>query len=507
MKSKRIIAMIIVVAMSIAVLASCGDEKNVKNKGDGSNIDTQFPAADYEGEAFTFARYYSPVADGTVYYADRTWIDSDDITGQVVSDAVYNRNKICETKYNVEITVKEHDKGEDFDDYNHDYLIGELEFDVVYGWANRFSLGVTTGLFHDFTDLNNKGYIDMDQSYWNPDVNDSLSVADRYFLATNDILMEAIGWTGCMFFNPQIVENYGLENPHELVYNNEWTIDKFLEMVASVHGDLDGQADFTIEDCYGLIDIGTTNALLYGCDMHLVDDDYNLAIGTTRMTDLITKIHSVIEDKSHVFTMDDITNGVDTQNPWKYARSYFTNGHALFLTGTPALTGEFRDMDGGYGIVPLPKFDSNQTDYTASIDSCSGVFLLPNFEKRSDGVNSSYERTGYILEYLAYKSSEDTGESVLDAYYNTTIKGQRQAEIPENREMLDMIKGKGLYEWASVFWVGGDPSNDEKTIGGVLGEMASSGRGLASTYKKSQKRLQQAIDDIYDSIADLPMND
>ena len=503
MKNKRIIALILVVVMSLSALASCGgDTKHTRAKGDGSNIDTNFPAADYDGEVFTFATFTSELQDHTVYYAayegSKAWIDSDDISGVATSDAVYTRNQLCEQKYN--ITIENELKGEDYDDYKNLYIIGDQTFDVVYGWANRFALGVTSGQFYDFADLDDAGYIDMSQSYWNPDVNYSLSVADRYFLATNDITMESIAWTGCMFFNPQIVEDYGLENPHDLVYSNEWTVDKFLEMVAAVHGDLDGQADFTIEDCYGLIDLGTTGALLYGCDCHLVDDDYQLAIGSERITNLITKIHQTLDDTSHVFSYDAITNGADTGgNPWKYARSYFANGHSLFLTGTPDITEEFRNMETGYGIVPMPKFDSNQEDFVAAIDSCSGVFIVPNFEKRSDGVNSSYERTGMILEYLAYKSSEDKEDSVLNAYYETTIKGQRQT-IEENKNMLDMIKGHGSYEWAQVFWVGGDPSDDSKTIAGVLGEMASSGRGLASKYKQNQKRLQEAIDTLYESI-------
>lgn len=198
--------------------------------------------------------------------------------------------------------------------------------------------------------------------------------------------------------------------------------------------------------------------------------------------------------------MEDITTGADVGgNQWAYTRSYFAQGHSLFITGTPELTSEFRDMDTGYGVVPLPKYDANQKDYTARIDACAGAFLIPNFEKRVDGVDSSYERTGTILEYLAYKSSENTADSVLNSYYETTIKGQRQT-IEKNKEMLDMIKGSGLYEWADVYWVGGSPEKSDDTISGVLSQMSASGRGLMSTYKRAATRLQKAIDDIYAAI-------
>ncbi len=501
MKTKRMIAIILVVMMSLSVLASCagGEEEFTKPvNGNGEDIDVQFKSGDYDGEEFTFVTFTSTVGSTTTEYYTGPWIYSEDIEGVATSDAVYMRNKVCEQKYNVKITNTL--KGEAYDQYNTAYNIGDFTFDVVYGWANRFSIGVPDGVFHDFKDLDDHGFIDLDASYWNPTVSESLSVADRKFIVTNDITMAPLSWTGCMFFNPQIIEDFKLDNPHDLVEANEWTLDKFLEMVQSVQADLDGVQGISREDCYGLVDLGAEMSLLYGADVRLVDDDYGLAIGTDRVFDLISKIRGVLDDKQHVFNMEDITAGADVGgNQWAYTRSYFAQGHSLFITGTPELTSEFRDMETGYGVVPLPKYDANQKDYTSRIDSCSGAFLIPNFEKRIDGVNSSYERTGTIMDYLAYKSSADDPDSVKNAYYETTIKGQRQT-IEKNKEMLDIVKGSGLYEWADVYWVGGSPEKGEDTISGVLSQMSASGRGLMSTYKRSAARLQKAIDDIYASI-------
>ena len=501
MKAKRIIAIALVVMMSLSVLASCagGEEEFTKPvNGNGDDIDVQFPSEDYNGDEFTFWTFTSTVGSTTTEYYTGPWIDSDDIVGVATNDAVYMRNKACEQKYNVKINNII--KGEAYDQYNTAYNIGDFTFDVVYGWANRFSIGVPDGVFHDFNDLDEQGYIDLEASYWNPSVNESLSVADRKFIVTNDITMAPLSWTGCMFFNPQIIEDFRLDNPHDLVDANEWTLDKFLEMVQSVQADLDGVQGISREDCYGLVDLGTEMSLLYGANVSLIDDDYQLAIGTERVFDLITKIRGVLDDKQHVFNMEDITAGADVSgNQWAYTRGYFAQGHSLFLAGTPELTSEFRDMDTGYGVVPLPKYDNNQKDYTARIDSCAGAFLIPNFEKRIDGVASSYKRTGMIMEYLAYKSSEDTDDSVLNKYYETTIKGQRQT-IEKNKEMLDIVKGSGIYEWGDVYWVGGSPEKSDDTISGVLSTMSASGRGLMSTYKRSAARLQKAIDDIYNSI-------
>ena len=507
MKTKKIIALILAVLMSLAVLASCASG----NEGDDTgSVDTgsqqtdieskEFKKADYEGEDFSFATFTSAVNGETEYYCGE-WIDCDDIVGIATSDAVYKRNMLCEQKYNV--VIKNEIKGESYTEYQDLVLKGDQSWDVVYSWASRLADGVVDGQFYDFYNLADKDYIDLEEDYWNPTVNKSLEVGDRLFIATNDITMSSLSWTGCLFFNPEIVEIYNLENPHDLVDKGEWTIDKYLEMVGAVHGELDGNPDFTIEDCYGMIDFGS-NGLLYGCGVTLVnDDDLSVNIGSERVIGLISKIRKVFDNKAYVFTFnDDYPDKAQSSNMWEYVRQYFANGHCLFLGGSPELTREFRDMETGYGIVPMPKFDKNQKEYVAGIDQNAGAFALPILIRR-DVNGADYERTGTILEYLAYKSSEDVESSVLNAYYETTIKKQRQT-IDKNMDMLDnFIKGKGHYEWADVFAVGKVGDDDSKTISGVLGAMAAKASGQVKVYRASASRLQKAVNDKWDAIANI----
>ncbi|MBR6918188.1 MAG: hypothetical protein IKN38_08395, partial [Clostridia bacterium] len=482
-------------------------EETGSSDNPSSSIDEpQFKNADYGGEDFIFATFTSKVGEGNSaheYYCGN-WIDCDELTGTAIDDAVYKRNIKCEEKYHVEI--KNEIRGEDYGDYNDLIFKGGVEWDVVYGWASRLAVGVTDNVFYDFRMLDEAGIIDMeDASYWQKNVNDSLMVADRNFLAINDIAMSTIAWTGCVFFNPKIIEDYGLENPHDLVDSNQWTVDKFLEMVKSVHGDLDGAADFTFEDQYGLIDMGAMMSLIYGSDIHLADDADYLNIGNDRVYSLIQKVRAVLDDRQFVFDYDSIVNGVNVSDPWEHCRSYFSNGHSLFVTGTPELTREFRDMETGYGIVPLPKFDANQTNYVACIDSNAGVFALPNSIRR-DATTASYDRTGTILEYLAYKSSEDNADSLLNKYYETTIKSQRQT-IEKNKEMLDKyVKAGGHFEWCDVFNVGAVSGKEGTSISGVLGTMSGSANAIQSTYRKSEKRLQKAIDDLITAIDNLTVD-
>lgn len=503
MNFKRIIALCLVACfcMSALVLTSCNKgpaDWEDPNAGNANSDSGSFASADYNGDVFTFAKFTSSTATNEYYCGQ--WIDAEAITGVATNDAVFKRNQATKDKYKVEIEEKLAGEGaEELQEY---YMAGDYSFDVVYGWGLRFGPVVTSNLFYDFRELEAEGYINMEADYWSPAANDDLTIAGRTFLAINDITMSKLSWTGCMFYNPEIIDVYGLEDPQALVESNGWTIDKFLEMVAAVHDDTDGDGSaFTKEDRYGYITFGDENGLIAGCGITSTVKDadgyYTLAIGETKVVDLITKLKETLTDTDHVFTHSDINSGADRTgyDEWEYTRSYFSKGHSLFIGGTPELTREFKDMENGYGVVPLPKYDADQAEYRSNIDACAGIFAIPN-TVRNDGVASaSFERTGTILEYMAYLSGKDEADSVVNAYYETTIKGQRQT-IEKNKDMLEIVKSSGHYDWTNIMQVGGSG----KTINDTLTKMYQS-RGIASTYKQSESRLKKAIDDTYTAIS------
>ena len=55
-----------------------------------------------------------------------------------------------------------------------------------------------------------------------------------------------------IYFNKDIVTECGLENPYELVYNKEWTVDKFISMAEGATADLDGNGKITNNDRRGV---------------------------------------------------------------------------------------------------------------------------------------------------------------------------------------------------------------------------------------------------------------
>ncbi len=515
MKARRIIAMLIVVCLCIPAFAACTDNSTAFTPGgESANVDTQFPAANYNGEDFVFLTMTTNTGSsaGGEYYCGN-WVAAEELTGTATNDAVYYRNLACRDKYNVNIVEKrlENSQGA-VEQLNEFYRAGDVSFDVIYSWANRLGVGVVDNLYHDFRDLDAQGYIKLSESYWNPTALEDLTIGGKTYLAVNDITMSKLSWSSCLFYNPSIVTDLGLEDPQDLVEANNWTIDKFISLVESVSIEKDGDGQFTKEDQYGMITDGSGDGLLRGCGVtgttKDADGNYELAIGETKVIDLITKIRNTFDNKKYVFTTEDIKANADFGglDEWQYTRSYFATGHSLFLSGTPEITRELKDMENGYGVVPLPKCDTNQAEYVSGIDSCGGVFALPNsIRTDADRGSASYQRTGYILDYLAYKSSAEGSTNVVSAYYDTTIKSQRST-IERNKDMLDIVRNTGRYEWTDIFHVGEKKDFDSNGVMGILGQMYNKKGSIKSTYDRQKERLQKAVDETYSKIEALAVN-
>ena len=143
----------------------------------------------------------------------------------------------------------------------------------------------------------------------------------------------------------------------------------------------------------------------------------------------------------------------------------FQRCRALMMGGELKAADSFRDMDNTYGIVPNPKFDEAQDRYYTAITVQVPVLTIPV-------TNSSTERTGIILDAMAYLSNKD----ITPVFFDVTM-SQKRLRTEESIDMLHIIKDSlyfdvGIaYGWTSnlVYTIrdaldAGRPSNAVSTI-------------------------------------------
>jgi len=103
------------------------------------------------------------------------------------------------------------------------------------------------------------------------------------------------------------------------------------------------------------------------------------------------------------------------------------NRIALFSSGRLDETDTLRDMEDDFGIIPMPKYDEYQENYTTYSHDGSSAFLIPI-------TNSTPDTTAAVLEAMA----AETYRTVTPAYFEIALK-EKYSRDDESSRMLDII--------------------------------------------------------------------
>ncbi len=437
-------------------------------------------SADYGGRDFTIITSdwggYVPL--------EVTDIVADEITGEVLNDAAYNRNLYMAENFKVGV------KWASYLDYNQQQnalVKAQKANDTVYdvalirGWGAQSML--TNGLF---CELDQVEHFDADKPWWSRNSYDSLAIANKHFMAVSDMSTNPMLAVWCVYFNKQMIKDYGLDNPYDMVAEGTWTYDRVFKMAAVVPQDLDMDGVMGCDDRFGISHSNDTTMGMYNSSGIVVakTDDDGRPYFTFTDEDSMTKQLSILErlyDTSvcynhHASTMN--TKGYDESLP-------FSEGRILFLFAGVHNIRVLRDMEQEFGILPYPKYDDNQQNY---IPSTSGLFLQPTCVPR---INSGTEEIGVLMEAFAKYGFRE----LRPAFYETIL----QRKVARDREsvvMIDYIFDNLSYDIGNVLNLG-NFSIDMITI---VGQYYTN---LSSYYTAKMRVADKLINKLMESIGEI----
>ncbi|MBO4229415.1 MAG: carbohydrate ABC transporter substrate-binding protein [Clostridia bacterium] len=407
----------------------------------------ELPAVDFGGESFQLycgtvglagnLTRLGTLGDEYLLFPAESFLSSEVLTGEVVNDAVFNRNLAVEERFNLKIRIVE-------SELRADQLVQAGErLDLVMESGSILAETASTGAFYNLLDF---PYINLEAEYWSPRCLEGTIVDNLVYVMPNDICLDPLVHTGILYFNKRILAENDLESPYDMVHNNTWTLDNFLNLVRSVHKDLNGDGKMDLDDLYGgafRIEwrMGAFMQFYYGAGQTYskVDEEQGrvLAFNGEIVQSIIDRLSEVIDDNSICIDNADVEklNGDNATYD-----SMFLEGKALFIQHFITSTDVFREMEDDFGIVPNPKYDTQQDRYYQKVDVGSGMFSIPV-------TTASDEQTGAITEYMAWLSHC----TVLPAYYEITIKTKRVRD-EEAVEMLDIIRNSRVFEFADLYY-------------------------------------------------------
>ncbi|GHV13010.1 hypothetical protein FACS1894219_07060 [Clostridia bacterium] len=496
--SKINIARIITLLLTAATLTSCNTSDNTDSttaakdaatdaagstgEATSERLKPDLSEADFGGAEITimgralqdggFVKYWSEVA-------------SEEQNGETMNDAVYKRNAYVEDKYNVRIKrLLVNDEGSLMADLQKLIRSGDSTVDAAIGGIHD-NVGLSQGGL--LTDLYNVPNLDLTKPWWDQKSVSELSIGGKLYFAVGDITPWANSFTHVVVFNKEMIQNYELESPYELVRRNEWTFDKFYDYCKAVAGDTDGDGVITEFDRHGVMtanDIFTVNVIAGG--EHIVKKDKDdlpyFAINNDRALSVIAKVFELMSDNTVSLNVNHYLSKYN--DPWfEVLRAQFRNGNGLFYQGGLEQMLIFRDLDTPIGILPVPKFDSAQEEYYHTmVFYWASSLNIPITNSDPDRLNM----TGHIIEALAAESMY----TVRPAYYDQTLTLKAMRD-EESMEMLDIILASRSYDLGYFYGWGG--------ITGIFGDMISSGTmDFSSRYEKKEasaiKQMQVTVD-------------
>ena len=439
---KKNICLLLLAAMLSASLASCG---NAPAETEADTADTtvetettvetdaiearqavsdEIPELDFKGEEYRVLSNDS-----------NTWyITMEELTGDVVDDAVYNRMLNISERFNVEIV---HEDGGAYGDVGtttkNTVQSGDDVYDLVA--SHYVQMGIDT-LNNVYLDFNTVPYINFDKPWWNRSTREILTYKDITFLAFGDLTASNISAASAMFYNKTLGEEYSFGNIYELVNEGKWTKDKMTEMCETVYRDTNGDGTKDSGDRYGysvsLNGFADTYLWCFGKQILEPQDDgtYKDVWYDEKLVNIVEWLYDVTYNQNYTYS----------EKKWNIEYDLFCAGNSLFAGMTLGnTTWGMRDLDLDYAIVPMPKWDENQDrHYTIVGGGAVAEAVLQTA--------SNLELIGAVTEAL----NAEGWKNLVPAYYDITLK-YKGVRDEESIAMLDQILEDRIYDFGYVY--------------------------------------------------------
>lgn len=437
-------------------------------------------ALDYGGEEFHFI-VQNITADTYAWFM----MDPEDANGEVLNDAIFNRNAKIEELFNIEITSE-------YNENPHSMIskavsAGDAAYDATLCYNNNLSTLGRDGKLFNWYDLPK---INLDAEWWDQTVIEQLTLMDQLYVCSGDISPAMNIRCFAMLFNKDMCTELGIEMPYQYVLDGTWTLDRFQTYVTDINRDINGDGVMDYEDRWGFFSEDGFSYMYYcanGGSVVTVDDDTaSLSFNTPRNLELATR---AIELTINPNTTLRANKMVDASTlGWTAASNWFAEGNALIRsTSLEPIPRDFRSLDVNFGIIPFPKMDESQEDYHSMADNISARMIgVP--------VTSDPEFVSTILEVLAAESVN----TVSVAFYDRCLDGKIMRD-EESSAMLDIIFENKVFDFGMIFNIG---TFKDK----VVSQEKKGSTDVASLFASIEKTAQKNLDKLLADYEELAQN-
>jgi len=481
--------------LAMLLLASCG---NGGTTAETTAEATETPAAEAETEVQEGRQYVKDNLPETMDFEGaalristrggdedtRMEFFAEEATGEVVNDAVLERNNMVQERLNVVMEVTYADRNRHSGDQNfirQTVMSGDDVFEIM---ADSMSPTMTLGSEGLFMELNGMPWLDFEMPWWNDGFMTTSRLHGKNYLAMGDLSMTMISGTYAMFFNRTLFEEYFPEGPtlFEIVREGTWTLDTLLDYCSGFYQDLNGDGNPNEGDLFGHYyrnqKMLGSDAYVGGCNIQILtlDADGNVQYNGNgeQVMSFLEKLTKLIFENNNSYRGE--YNDDTIMVP-------LLERISLFVPWMLGATAYLRDMEDDFAIIPMPKLNETQTEYSATIHNGASAFAIPVTSQNS-------ELAAAALEALCAESYR----SVTPAYFDTALKGKYSRDT-ETAEMLDLLMESINPDMATIFGNKlGSALDMFRGFFGSTGENAKAVSKLAASETAFVTKMEEIMD-------------
>lgn len=495
----RTAAIILALILTASALASCANNNSNQTEqstpavgSDGTSAVTEavtenpYDEKGYMKDSLPADLKYGNETFTLLYWSDREHEEfvSEGQNGDAVNDAIYTRNVNVEERLGIKFNYeKTAGNAQSANIQNFTTVLetgiksGERPYDMVA--AHSFTIGncAVKGLL---SDLREAEYIDFSKPWWPQSLINDATINGRLYFASGDISANTIYMMYVTFFNKDILDDRKLENPYDLVEKNEWTIDKMFEMCEGLYSDDNDSKTPDLGDFYGQY------AYTLHLDMFATGSGIKILEvknGTLEFSEdfLGDKMQSICDKVTQFFASNDRAYLMTVNDK---VHQWFSAGKSLFWNDRCRNAITFKDNEVSYGIVPNPKYDTDQKEFYTVLGNPFSLYAIPNDTEDLD-------RAGAVMECYASQSYR----TVSPALYEITMK-YRYTDDAVSSAMFDTIKSSVIFDLGRIFAsaLKTPYSSFETAVSGKTSWSRVVSQNIRSTWSNGLKSILQAFE-------------
>ena len=489
----RVMCLLLALLSVLLVVVACDDGSGDKGGDDGDSglIDDRYDVngrlnddlpdtLNYEGETISIMTW------GDV---ERPEFEQENVTGDNVRDAIYDRNNQIEDRLNVELkwtSVPGPYHGMMSSYLGHVdaiYQANTQDYDIIASYSRAQGTLAVQGYLQNLSVVENS-YIDLEKPWWPQQLVETVSFgAGGYYFVSGDMSTNVLYMMHMMYINKDMFSLLQLDVPYQDVYDGKWTMDRLIELSTGVYQDLDKDNQFSKGDRFGFNVRGyVADSFYIASNMHWIDEDETewLVLSpdytSSKTVKLINKLGNWAATDD-VWMADPTVDGTEdtTSTEWKLfqqGQSLITMQHASYAEGF------LLNVDFEYGLVPNPKYDEKQVNYYTGMGNpwtLYGIFV--DFKDRGDKAATLSMLTA-VLECYASEGYRLTTPEVFEV--NMQLK---YAAGQDETNMFEYIRSGITFDIGKIF--GNELSN--------ISELPSKAIAANSSWSASSGAYKRAI--------------